>query len=112
MAKKTRKHIPKLNKDKLTLLVQAIDANPRISKAGKLAVKRSLAAASTGNAEAPDVIIASLPKEQRDSIMAHVAEFVTFSQGITARGRAALESLPFDEWDALVNDQPGSNPDQ
>lgn len=104
MAKKTRQHIPKLNKDKLTLLVQAIDSNPRISKAGKLAVKRSLAAAATGNAESPDVIIASLPKERRETVVAHVAAYVEFSQGITARGKAALESLSFDEWDALIQD--------
>lgn len=86
------------------MLNQAIDANKRISKAGKRAVKQSLAAAATGNAETPDVVIASLPKERRETVVQHVVEFMAFSQGITARGRAALESMPFDEWDRLVGD--------
>lgn len=110
MAKKTRKHLPALTPEKLKLLSQQIDANKRISKSGKRAVKASLQAAQNDNAESPDVIIASLPKERRETVVQHTADYILFSQGITARGKAALQGLSNDEWNELVNGNPGTNP--
>lgn len=111
MAKRKRTHLPKLSPDRMKLLEQAIDKST-LSKAGKRAVKASLKAAQNENAESPDVIIASLPKERRESVVKHVGEFIQFSQGITTRGKAGLLNMSNEAWEALLNEPSGGNPDQ
>lgn len=104
MAKKSRKHLPSLTDDRLKLLEQQIDASKGLSKAGKRAVKASLQAAQNPDAESPDVIIASLPRERRETVVKHTGEFIQFSQGITARGKVGLEAMDEAEFQRLIDE--------
>jgi hypothetical protein len=101
--KRKRTHLPKLSKDKLALIAQAVDKAPRLSAAGKRAVMRSLQAASSDNAESPEVVIASLPAERKETVLSHVKDFLTFGSGVASRGREKLAALSDAEFDALVN---------
>jgi hypothetical protein len=109
MAKRKKlTHLPKLPPDRLKLLEIAIDKST-LSKAGKRAVKASLKAAQNENAESPDVIIASLPKERRATVVQHTAEFIEFSQGITTRGKDKLTAMSDETWEVLLNDGSGGS---
>jgi hypothetical protein len=94
--------LPKLSPERLKLIQQAADKSPRLSAAGKRAVLRSLEAAAKDNAESPEVVIASLPVDRRDSVIAHVKDFMTFGGGIAKRGGEKLAGMSEAEWQRLV----------
>lgn len=103
--KKKRKHLPRLNPDKLKLIAQAVEQSPRLSKAGKRAVMRSLEAAANPDAESPEVVIATLPKERQETVIAHVKAFMDFGQSISSRGRRKLAALSDSEWQRLFESE-------
>jgi len=106
MAKKpVRRHLPSLTPDRLILVQQALSKARNISQAGQRAVMQSLKAAANPAAESPEVVIATLPKERRESVVAHVQQFIQFSQGITLRGQQQLTVLSDEEWSRLVGGQ-------
>lgn len=86
------------------MIRQAVDKAPRLSSAGKRAVMRSLEAAANPDAESPEVVIASLPKERRDTVLSHVRDFMLFSGGLMKRGRDKLAAMSDAEWQRLVNE--------
>lgn len=102
--KQQRRHLPKLSPERLKLIRQAVDKTPRLSPAGRRAVMRSLEAAATGSAESVEVVIASLPKERKETVLSHVKQFMDFSSTISKRGREKLVALSEDEWQRLIDE--------
>lgn len=98
-----RDHIPALSPLELEAALARLEQT-RMSKAGKRMIRQMLEAAANPNAEAPEVVIETLPAERRTDIKQTMTEVGGVLLGVTQRGGAKLLALKDDEWDRLVND--------
>jgi len=55
-------------------------------------------------AEKLSMAINTMPKDQRDILAESLSELDAITDKVAARGRAALEAMSDDEWDALVDE--------
>jgi hypothetical protein len=98
-----REHIPPLDPLQLEAVLARLAAT-RISPAGKLQIRRMLEAAANPNAEAPEVVIETLPVERRTDIKQTQRAVGGIMLGLTRRGGQKLMALSDEEWNALVDE--------
>ncbi len=99
---KQREHIPPLDPLQLEAVLARLNAT-NISPAGKLQIRRMLEAAANPNAEAPEVVIETLPIERRTDVQQTMRAVGGVLLGLTRRGGQKLMALSNEEWDRLVN---------
>lgn len=104
-----RDHIPALNPLELEAALARLGAAPGISKAGKRLIRQMLTAAANPNAEAPEVVIETLPVERRTDIKQTITEVGAVMRGVSQRGERALLQMSDAEWERLVNDANTAN---
>lgn len=97
-------HLPQLSPLELEAALARLEAAPDISPEGKRIVRQMLEAAANPNAERADVVIATLDDERRAGIEATMQAVSAVFNSVTARGRAALEAMSDDEWNALMDE--------
>lgn len=100
---KNREHIPQLDPLQLEAALARLAATS-ISPEGKRQIRRMLEAAANPNAEAPEVVIETLPVERRVDIRQTMTQVGGTLLTVSRRGGQKLLALSDEEWDRLVND--------
>ncbi len=85
-------------------LTVALDnlANLKIPTASKRAIGDILRAAANPNAEKIDVVVSTLDQSRQKLVKKTARQVREVTQDVTRRGRAGLEAMSDDEWNALI----------
>lgn len=101
--KSQRKHVPALDAKSLRIALEDLQAL-KVDDLIKKQVGDVLKAASNPDSERIDVVIKTLPKEQRKMIDKTAKELNVLSAEVQARGKRKIDSLSDAEWQKLVDD--------
>lgn len=100
--KSQRKHVPALDAKSLRIALEDLQAL-NVDDLIKRQVADVLKAASNPDSERIDVVIRSLPKEQRKMIDKTAKGLNALNADVQARGKGRLDAMSEGEWERLVN---------
>ncbi len=98
--KTKRTHLPALSALKLDGFEKRLDAST-LPTVAKQAVMQSLRVAANKHAESPDVVIASMDRQDREGILQAKAEYAQTLAGPVMRGRLGLMMMSEADWEEI-----------